>query len=73
MPCSVGTGVFVAVSVTGCTVVLFHVRIRADSEKHRFARLYVFVELCDVIWNDVSDVGCRQSNCSYNVQSGFVE
>jgi len=24
---------------------------------------------CVVIWNDVSVVGCRQSNCSYNLES----
>jgi len=40
---------------------------------HCFIRLYVYFELCAVIWNDVSVVGNRQSNCSYDVESSFAE
>jgi len=48
-------GVFFVVGFTHCVVFLFYVRIRVDyyCETHRFVRLYVFVELYAVIWNDV--------------------
>jgi len=66
-----GLEVSFVLNVTRCIVVLFHTRIRADlfCETRLFLRLYVFVELSVVIWNDVSVVGCRQSNCSYNAES----
>jgi len=40
---------------------------------HNFVRLHVFVEICALIWNNVYVVGCRQSNCSHNMESSFAE
>ena len=73
MPSFGSRGVFFFFLVVSHTVYLFYstyvLELIYYCETHRLVHLYVFVKLCSVIWNDVSVVSCRQSNCSYNVES----